>query len=182
MSTLSIPFGSLQVQWVQTRFTVVIDDDIIFTRNTRLEHLIEVLKQNPSVGLVGGTYEVCWRFHCCHHFFSFSRQFCFFRPMVPKSDHRALMASISLSKKLTLRGTRPRKNALRTTQLRTGLKLSLIGHSVSVTCTRRLVTTKPTKLMQLRGLLHGLYLGYCRKVDVTHNFFAARTSVLRFVA
>ena len=47
-----------QVQWVQTRFTIVIDDDVIFTRNTRIEHLIDALKQNPSVGLVGGIYEV----------------------------------------------------------------------------------------------------------------------------
>lgn len=67
MSTLLIPLFSLQVQWVQTRFTVVIDDDIIFTRNTRLEDLIEVLKKNPSVGLVGGTYEVRLRFPSCHH-------------------------------------------------------------------------------------------------------------------
>ena len=49
----------LQVKFVQTRFTIVIDDDVIFTRHTRLEDLIDVLKQNPSVGLAGGTYEVC---------------------------------------------------------------------------------------------------------------------------
>ena len=47
-----------QVRLVQTRFTIVIDDDVIFTRNTRIEHLIDALKQNPSVALAGGIYEV----------------------------------------------------------------------------------------------------------------------------
>ena len=45
---------NILVQSVQTPYFVLLDDDFLFTKNTRLEKFLGVLLNNPTVAIVGG--------------------------------------------------------------------------------------------------------------------------------